>query len=109
MVKEELAQYFTTCPLCKSNVGFKIFGFPFKSNVECESCGAKWKWKDSDRVLLEKFSKDGTGDFLLEVERSASFWSRLNLEHVDWERIPKPDATILHSLVLGKREEVLAG
>ena len=107
--EEELPKYLTKCPLCKSDVGFKISGFPFKSNVECKSCGAKWKWKDSDRVLLERYSKDGRGVFLLEVERPASFWSNLNLEHIDWERVPKPESTILHSLVLEKGEEVFAG
>lgn len=110
MVKEEeLATYLTKCPLCKSNAGFKISGFPFRRNVECKSCGAKWKWQHSDRVLLEEYSKDGTGDFLLKVERSASFWSNLNLEDIDWERVPIPHRTILHSLVLEKGEEVLAG
>jgi len=107
--EEELAEYFTRCPLCKSNVGFKISGFPFKSNVECESCGAKWKWKDSERVLLKRYSKDGVGEFLLEVERPVSFWSNLNLEHIDWERVQKPESTISQSLVLGKGEEILAG
>lgn len=107
--EEELGEYLTKCPLCKSNFGFKISGFPFKNYVECKSCEAKWKWQDSDRVLLKEYSRDGTGDFLLKVERPAVFWKNLDLEHVDWERVPKPESAILHSLVLGKGEEILAG
>lgn len=107
--EEELGEYLTKCPLCKSNVGFKISGFPFKNNIECKSCEAKWKWKDPERVLLERYSIDGVGDFLLEVERPASFWSNVNIEHVDWKEIPKLSSPISQSLVLGKGEAILAG
>lgn len=107
--EEELAKYLTRCPLCKSSASFKIYGFPFKKNVECKSCGAKWKWENSDRVLLEEYSKDGTGDFLLKVERTATFWSNLNLEDIDWERVPIPQLVIVKTLVLEIEEEVLAG
>jgi len=30
------------------------------------------------------------------------------LEHIDWERVPKPDSTITRSLVLGEKEKILA-
>jgi len=107
--EEELARHLTECPLCKSDVGFKISGFPFKKNFECKSCEARWRWDNPDRVLLKECSKDGLGDFLLEVERPVNFWNSLNLEYVDWERVPKPQPIILHSLVLGRGEKVLAG
>jgi len=107
--EEELAEYLAECPLCKSNAGFKISGFPFKKDVECKSCGAKWRWENTDKVQLKKYSKDGTGDFLLEVERPVSFWSNLNLEHIDWGKAQKPRTPILQSLILERGEEILAG
>lgn len=102
-------KYLPQCPLCGSPASFKIYGFPFKKNVECMLCKAKWKWQDTNRVILEEYSFDGTGDFLLKVERPASFWGKLNLEHVDWEILPTPHPAILHSLVLHEGEKVLAG
>ncbi len=109
VTEEELTKYLAECPLCKSNHGFSISGFLFKKDFQCKSCGAKWRWENSDKVLLREYSENGAGDFLLEVQRPASFWSNLDLEHINWERVPKPESTILHSLVLRKGEGILAG
>lgn len=43
------------------------------------------------------------------MERPAVFWSSLNLEYVDWERVLIPRPVILKSIVLERGEEVLAG
>lgn len=107
--KEEVSKYFANCPLCKSNAGFNLSGFPFKKIIECKSCGAKWKWDDVSHVSLKRASNDGTGDIFVEVERPASLWQSLDLEHVDWDKTKKPNSVVLSNLILEKGEKILAG
>ena len=107
-VADFISKSFLNCPLCKSKSGFTNSKVSFDDYVECKSCGARWHLLyKSKEMVLKRASNDLTGDFLLEVKRTVSFWQSLEPNVIDWDKTTKPSSDFLRDVYLEEGERVL--
>jgi len=90
-LEEKMLENCPKCPLCKSEEGFRFFGWS-ATKAECKNCGATWRLS-SDVMKLLKESKDGEGYQLVNKVFPYDFWQKLSASETMTEK-PEPEEPV---------------